>query len=473
MFLVTKRLRTTAWMLVIPLTLSLLAGCVVPLESAPQAENPPVAPDAGDWGTWILESSSELRPEAPPDEEATLAELAQMHELMDQSDAATQEVIDYWNAGSPAYRWVHMANERQKTLPPGPLHGRTMSLITVAMYDALITAWDAKYTYERPRPDALDGTLTPTVAVPNSPSYPAEHAVVAGAASTVMAYLWPEEAEHYRALAEEAAFSRVAAGVQYPSDVEAGLALGQAVGERLVERAKNDGRDAVWDGQFAEGPAYFTWRGQGPAVPMAGTWQAWLLESNDQLRPPEPPAYDSPERIAEIEAIKAFPRTFTTNASAFFWQSHPGIKSWWFDNASRLLFEDGLDQNPPYSALVYAALSVGMHDSFVACFEAKYAYWVARPSQLDPEVVTPFPHPNHPSYPAAHGCNSAAGATVLSGFFPADREALIASGQEATDSRFWAGIHYESDNIAGWDIGQAAGQMAVDEAMKMMAMQPE
>jgi len=79
------------------------------------------------------------------------------------------------------------------------------------------------------------------------------------------------------------------AGVHYPSDVEVGLALGRAVGEMLVERAENDGRDAVWDGERPEGPGYFTWRGNGPAIPMAGTWQTWLLESNDQLRSPPPP----------------------------------------------------------------------------------------------------------------------------------------------------------------------------------------
>jgi membrane-associated phospholipid phosphatase len=343
-----------------------------------------------------------------------------------------------------------------------------MSLITVAMYDALIVAWDAKYTYNRPRPSASDGTVTPLVAVPDSPSYPSEHAVVAGAASTVMAYLWPEEAEQYRAMAEEAAHSRLLAGVQYPSDVEVGLALGRAVGEKLVERAQNDGADAVWDGTMPEGPGYFTWRGDGPAIPMAGTWQTWLLTSHDQLRPAAPPAYDSPERAAEIDAIKAYTRTFASDAAAFYWQSHSGIKSYWFDNAHRLLFENKLNQNPPYAALVYATVSVGMHDAFVACFDAKYTYWTIRPSQLDPEVVTSFPHPNHPSYPAAHGCNSGAGATVLADFFPADSEALIAAGQEATESRFWSGIHYESDNIAGWEIGQAAGQMAFDHAQQMM-----
>ena len=54
MFRVTWTLRKAAWILVIPLTLSLMTGRVVPLETAPPPEGAPVAPDAEAWGTWIL-----------------------------------------------------------------------------------------------------------------------------------------------------------------------------------------------------------------------------------------------------------------------------------------------------------------------------------------------------------------------------------------------------------------------------------
>jgi len=185
--------------------LLMVSGCVpYPAEMSPMPESDgqmememTVAPEAAQWGTWVLESSDALRPDAPPDEAATQDEIAQLKELMAQSDGDTQAMIAYWDAGSPTYRWVQLANERQRTLPPGPLHGRTMSLITVAMYDALIAAWDAKYTYNRPHPSQVDDGLSTMVAMPHSPSYPSEHAVVAGAASTVMAHLWPEEAEQY------------------------------------------------------------------------------------------------------------------------------------------------------------------------------------------------------------------------------------------------------------------------------------
>src|SRR5260221_8564789 len=74
---------------------------------------------------------------------------------------------------------------------PAPLFTRGMALLSVAIYDATVAAWDSKYAYNRPRPNAADKTINPLVAVPNSPSYPSDHAVAAGAASVVLAYLFP------------------------------------------------------------------------------------------------------------------------------------------------------------------------------------------------------------------------------------------------------------------------------------------
>ena len=64
---------------------------------------------------------------------------------------------------------------------------------------------------------------------PRSPSYPCEYSVAAGAGSAVLAHLFPAEAKRFAEAAEEAAQSRVIAGVVYPSDTRAGLELGRAV----------------------------------------------------------------------------------------------------------------------------------------------------------------------------------------------------------------------------------------------------
>ena len=144
-----------------------------------------IEPTAGKWKTWVLTSGDQLRLSPPPDEVATRAEIAQLKVVAKRRDPAALEQIKWWNAGPPGYRWTSIA------IPPGPtsasLHSRIMALLSVAIYDATVAAWDSKYAYNRPHPTAFDPSLTAVLPIPESPSYPSEHAAVAGAASTVLA----------------------------------------------------------------------------------------------------------------------------------------------------------------------------------------------------------------------------------------------------------------------------------------------
>jgi membrane-associated phospholipid phosphatase len=57
----------------------------------------------------------------------------------------------------------------------------------------------------------------------------------------ILGYLFPRDAATLVALAEEAAESRVWAGIHYRSDIIAGSALGRAVAEKVIDRAQKDG----------------------------------------------------------------------------------------------------------------------------------------------------------------------------------------------------------------------------------------
>lgn len=438
-----------------------LTGCMAP------AASPPVTPEAGHWQTWVLASSDELRPAPPPDQEATMAEIAELKALAAERDAADAAQVAYWDAGSPSYRWIDMALAEYKSQPPvpGARIARGLAFMNVAIYDALVAAWEAKYTYNRLRPSQVDPTLAPLVAVPNSPSYPSEHAVAAGAAAAVLGYLYPEEAETFAAKAEEAARSRVLAGVNYPSDVEAGLELGRQVAEQVIARAMADGSDAVWDGQIPTGPGY--WNGENPQLPLLGTWQTWVLPSGDALRPPPPLAYDSPELAAELSEIKAITHTWQLDQQAMYWQTLPGIFDYWYDNASRHIFEHHLDSNPPQAARIYAAVSVSQYDAWVACYDGKYAYWAIRPFQMDSEIVTLFPTPNHPSYPSAHSCILGAAAATLGELFPEQAEFINGVADEQAESRLYAGLHFRSDLVAGLALGRAVSDLVIKRVEEM------
>jgi membrane-associated phospholipid phosphatase len=437
--------RLIRWILTIVLSL----GCSV---SSAQIE-----PNAGKWKTWVLTSGDQLRLPPPPDEAATRAEIAQLKDIAKQRDAGILERIIWWNAGPPGYRWTSIA------IPPGPanasLHSRIMALLSVAIYDATIAAWDSKYAYNRLRPTTFDPSLMGALPNPQSPSYPSEHATVAGAASTVLAYLFPDKANDFKARASEAAEVWVQGGLHYPSDVKAGLELGGAVGALIVEWAKQDGSDRAGAVDIPPGPC--RWTGINPVAPFAATRKTWVLSSGSQLRPGPPPDCRSPQGQAELAEVRNYLRTFETNATAFYWQSG---RSNWNNVIDQKIFEYRIDTNPPRAARVYALASIAACDATVACWDAKYTYWAIRPFMLG---VTPlFTTPNHPSYPAAHGCYSGAISAVLAYLFPHDAVALNALGSEAGESRLWAGIHFRSDIDTGLALGRAVAKLVIERAEK-------
>jgi membrane-associated phospholipid phosphatase len=426
-----------------------------------------VEPGAGVWQTWVIESGDQFRPAAPPDEAATAAEIEELMALAGERDDAALFAIEYWNAGPPAYRWNQIAiQEMNKTVMPVPPAARGLSLLHAAIYDATVAAWDAKYAYNRPRPSAIEPGLEPIIPNPPSPSYPSEYAATAGAAAAVLAYLFPEQAATFEDMAQEATQSRLLAGVEYSSDVAAGLELGRQVAQLVIERGMADGSDAAWTGSVPTGPGL--WTGENPITPTGGTWQTWVLTSPDQFRSGPPPAYDSEQLAAEMAELRAFERTPVSNAKAMFWEfGAGGRRSYWFwgEILNRLILEARLDDNPPRAARAYLLTNVAGYDSFVACWDAKYEYWALRPVHLDPEFQTLFLTPNHPSYPSAHSCNSAAVARTLGYLFPTSADYLTALANEASESRVWAGIHFRSDVDAGLALGEDVAEAIIARAM--------
>jgi PAP2 superfamily protein len=137
---------------------------------------------------------------------------------------------------------------------------------------------------------------------------------------------------------------------------------------------------------------------------------------------------------------------------------------WWHEQVAEQIVLHGLDTNPPRAARAHALESAAQYDAMVACWDAKYAYWAIRPFQLDPEVKTLFPTSNHPSYPAAHACQSGANGIILSYLFPSEASRFMALAQQADKSRIWAGIHYRSDVVAGFELARKVAEAAIQRA---------
>jgi hypothetical protein len=416
---------------------------------------------AGGWHTWFLARGSDLRLPPPPDSQA---ELAQTRGMLDSVDAAMRDRIVYWDAGAPPYRWNEIANDMffRGAFGSGNFP-RIQAYLNMALNDATVAAWDSKYTYNRPRPSELDPSIAPLVGVPGSPSYPSEHAVVGAAASEVLAYFAPNEAEMLHNLAAEASDSRVSAAAQYPSDGAAGMDIGRSVAALAIEAAKSDNYDtATWDGKIPEGPGL--WKGQNPVGAADRFWKTLIVPSADALRAPPPPAFDSPQRQQEIDAVKNFPRTPLTNGLAFWVQygvrGAPNFNIIYNREISRRAFEEQLEDSP-MPARIYALLHATYQDAWITTQDTKFTYWTARPNMFDPSITTLFPNPPHPSYVSNGSALSSAPTIILSHFFPRDAAYFKKLGDDYGDARFWAGIHFPSDISTSRDMGEQLAKIAL------------
>lgn len=414
---------------------------------------------------WLVESIAEFRVAPPPTDGK--AELAEMRALVAQRNAADVARIRWWDTGGPAYRWNELAIDALlDEFVTLPLASRHLAVVHVAIDDAVAAAWANKRIYRRARPGEVDPSLGTALLVPKGSSYPSDYAAAAAAAADVLGSLFPARAATFAAAAEEEMRSRLLAGVEFPSDVAAGREIGKQAAALALARARSDGTDARWAGSVPQGPG--KWQGVNPVAPMAGTWRPWVLERPDEFRSPEPPAFDSAKTKADLAELKAFARTPRTNHRAVYWEVFGGARAHalWNETARLKLLELGGAVDGPASARALATLNVAFADAAIACWDAKYAYWHARPSQLDPEVKPLFPPPNHPSYPAAHGCLSTAAASVLAALFPSDRERMLARGKEAAEARIWAGIHFRADIDAGQDLGRKVAAKALARAFE-------
>ncbi|MEJ7738246.1 MAG: phosphatase PAP2 family protein [Chitinophagaceae bacterium] len=298
--------------------------------------------------------------------------------------------------------------------------------------------------------------LKPVINTPLTYSYPCEHSVTAAAAANVLAYFFPAKADSVLQMAYTASQSRIDAGVQFPSDVEAGWKLGEEIARQIIEKAKNDGSAKVWDGKMNKDPK--RWTGNYPMGITLTSFTPIVIRSADQFRPPPPPDFD-----ADMKELKNFKQTFRSAALAYYWASTGEV---WSELASLKMFEYRMQNDAPAAARIYTVLTTAYHDVAIAIMDAKYAYWGIRPSQYDTTYKPLIGTPPFPGYPSGHAAGAATSSAVMEYFFPADAKQFQQLAKDCADARFYAGIHFRSDNEIGLQMGREMGKYAVETWMK-------
>ncbi len=472
------------------LLLGTFAACGGDDEPEAGATTRPAAaePMAGSWKTWVLPSASAIvvPPPPAPGSDAAQADRAELDKQAEDRTPAVVEAIRRWSSPLPTQPWLALAFDlvaAQAKNPP--LSTRNYALVQGAMYDATVAAFYWKYQFDVQPPTGTD----PVIPAGADPSYPSEHAAIAGAASRVLAHLYPDEsALRLDETAEEAARSRVQAGVSTPSDVAAGLDLGRAVAARWIERARSDGAGTPWDGQrpagIGTGPEF--WEPppgsvSPPVDPMAGTWKAWVMPSNSMFRPPPPPAYGSAEFVAAAQELIDIRKNLTADQEALarFYEGDQGTKlpgGITLDvNAADVLEAASADVEAgglslPGAVRAVTLVAVALADAGISAWDAKYTYWNPRPVNairdlgLDPGWMPLLNTPRFPAYPSGSAGYAGAAQAVMTYLFPADGPRFEQRARDQAESRLLGGIHWRYDSVS-LGSGNQIGALVVAWAM--------
>ncbi|HZI52312.1 MAG TPA: phosphatase PAP2 family protein, partial [Chitinophagaceae bacterium] len=340
-----------------------------------------------------------------------------------------------------------------------------------------------KTLYNRAAPYSVDSTVKVLVQKSTLPSYPSEDAVVAGVCVEMMKLLFPGEQEFIQQKAEEHKRSRIIAGANVRSDIEAGEALGKAVAQKFVTRARGDragvagGNATIW-AQFeadcvgrGEMPWYsFEIPERPPMLMMFGKVKTLLFDSLTviSLRPGPPPSTSGDQmkkEVAEVYSYTSDPKRENIEI-VHFWadgiatSTPPGH---WNEIAAA----DFVTKN--FSEVRWARnlalLNMAEFDAAVVTWDTKMFYFNPRPSQLDPRIKTLTGMPNFPSYISGHSTFSGAAATILGHIIPERKTAYEAMAMEAALSRLYGGIHYRADCEVGLTVGKNVGNYAVQRAL--------
>lgn len=240
----------------------------------PPAFLPGAGPQFAYMTPWGIQSPQQFRPSGPraltsAQYAADLNEVAAMGSIGSSLRTADQTLLArFWQSTTPNYIFnraaLDLAAERHLTFSE---KARLLGLLNLAMADADIACWDAKYYYVFWRPvtaipladtdgnpsTTADPAWTPLLITPAIPDYPSGHTALAGAAGTVLANSFGESSglaltsdapamagvvrsfTTVSAMMDEVRDARVFGGIHFRTADNDGQAVGVAVAQYLIQ----------------------------------------------------------------------------------------------------------------------------------------------------------------------------------------------------------------------------------------------
>jgi hypothetical protein len=232
------------------------------------------APQFATMTPWGILSPNQFRPLGPPamvsnqyfvefNEVSQMGSVASTLRTADETEACL-----FWASTSGTYVWnraaIKLGEDRGTSLSE---NAHLLARLNLAIADAVIACWDAKYEYEFWRPvtairladtdgnaDTVeDPAWTPLVTTPAFPEYTSGHSSIAGAAAFVLASYFGEDTpfslespalagwvRYYPDLStalDEVADARVFAGIHFRAACVKGQILGSDVAAHILENS--------------------------------------------------------------------------------------------------------------------------------------------------------------------------------------------------------------------------------------------
>jgi hypothetical protein len=295
------------------------------------------------------------------------------------------------------------------------------------------------------------------------------------------------------------------------SAIAAGVAVGQQSAAALIALRSNDGISGVNTYVFQNpGPGIYQ---PTPPFPYPGAQTPWIanmtpltMTSAAQFLPDEGPSPLSSDQWTEDYnrtktwgSLTNSPRTQEQTTIGLFWTASPGFA--YASMLTDLAVTRGLSALD--SARLFAMVWTGAGDAFIGCMNAKYQFNFWRPvtaieegdSDANPDTIADpnwlplATTPNHPEYPAAHGCVTGAITHVVAAYFGTKKLTLHVTATYAvpaalgggtitatrtfnsTDellnevqvARIYGGMHFAHSILQGTVLGQKVAQQLVSK----------
>lgn len=240
----------------------------------PTAFAPGATPQLATTNTWVITSQSQFRPAGPPALSSPLYTQVYNETKIKGSKNSPVRTADqtlyalFWQSATATYWFNNAALQLLATQDMTLLdHARLFAAMNVAMGDAEIACWDAKYHYvfwrpvtainlgdTDPNPNTIaDPNWAPLITTPPHPEYPSAHSCFSSSAVAVLvayfgnnnsftldSYAMPGVVRSFSSFddaLDEIENARIYGGIHFRTATADGRTLGTAVGNYILQNA--------------------------------------------------------------------------------------------------------------------------------------------------------------------------------------------------------------------------------------------